>query len=470
MKLRLSLRLDILIVIACTIFLNSDITSAKNRNDAYIDPVKGEIPIICDGPFHKVEGITEPAILNSLMEVKDCGFNSFTKYSDKLGQTLVGNILDASEEVGLKYIVKQWSLADPNYVKGFVERFKSYPALGGWYVADEPSGENLLQYIKCAKDVLATDQNHINYMVYCINPGFPPKKKYPKNGFKKLEAYLKYIDKQYAPSVWPFDFYPIRESVSNGQSTGIKYADPDFYRYLEIFRNISLKTKRPFWSYCLIREILFNDLRKVGNEYKTGLQAIMPAQTEGTLRYAAFTSLAYGAQGLVFWGYTQGSPGQKAKIVEPPLYPSENPFEYYTEEFKLSPIDSEGNRTAVWTNLKSVLSEINKYKELFYQAETIDVRHTTSISGTRKIKFPFGKLSSLTTEAAGVTASLLKKGEYKYLILVSHDPFNRQIITPKFKKDATLVEITSPIYADQNSSSGSIILEPGGYMIYRWKE
>lgn len=456
------------ITLFCVLFSVNPSLSAKTVNAPYIEPTPGQIPIMCDGPFHQMKGLSKQDAIKILHEVKDCGFNCFSKYSELLGDPLIATLLDASQEVGIKYLIQQWSLSDPNYVESFVDRFKSYPAVGGWYVADEPSGKRLLSHINCSNKILSNDPDHINFMVYCTVPTFPSKVKYPKDGYKKLENYLNYIQKENHPSVWPFDYYPIREKFLNGNPTGEYYADPDFYRFLEIFRNISLKTKRPFWSYTVLRETLFYSPVKSGNTYTSHLRSIMPRQTEGTIRYTVFTSLAYGAKGLMFWGYTQAEKGNKAKIIELPAYPEDKPFEYYTEVYGYSPIDSAGNKTALWGDLKKVLSEFNKYSEIFYNAESVDIRHTTSISRTRKIKFPFGKLKSLTTESAGATVSLHKKGNTRYLMIVSHDPFAPQVIYPKFK--SADVECISEITYENPDEKEGIILPPGGFAIFSWKE
>lgn len=296
----------------------------KISNAPYIDPVPGSFPLVCEGPIPKVTtDLPYSEFIKHLEIMKSCGFNSFTKYIDVAdSRPVVEKFLNAAKEVVVKYFVRQWSIADPdlNYCKDFVNRYKDHEALGGWNIGDEPNSDAVARWIASSKIILENDSSHINFFGLSTNPASPVgvslDQYYHPSGNsvlddpinKDLVTYLNYIQAEMGPSLWLFDYYPLMEKVNNGTATGEYYVKSEqFFRYLEVFRAKSLETKRPFWSYVLLRTIYFYDYAGyMDNKYSFWLRNIMPDPTVDGLRYASFTALAYGAQGLIFWGYCRG--------------------------------------------------------------------------------------------------------------------------------------------------------------------
>lgn len=465
----------------------------KISNAPYINPVPGQFPLVCEGPIPKVSAIMSLSEYENHLDImQKCGFNCFTKFIDADDtKTIIKKYLETAEKLGLKFLVRQWALADPDqdYCKKFVDEFKNYKAVGGWNIGDEPDSSAVARWIASSKIILENDPSRINFFGLSTNPaepiGISIDNYYQPFGNailddpinKRLITYLRYIQAEMSPSLWLFDYYPIREEVDNGVATGKYYKeDKAFFRYLELFRAMSLETKRPFWSYVLLRAINFysnnyNDyIEKKCNKCCFGLSGIMPKPTEGALRYASFTALAYGAQGLIFWGYCRGKNKLQTYHVKNNLDgEDEIRCELPNEEYAIAPIMRNNEKTEVWETLKSILTELNQYSNKLLDAESLEVMHTNNVTGTKPLKLPLGKLTAFEAYGEGATIGLLKKGNQKFLIIVSHDPFNEQIIKPTIY-DPSLFEMTRPNYVDINNRPGEIILKPGGYMIYRWEE
>lgn len=68
--------------------------------------------------------------------------------------------------------------------------------------------------------------------------------------------------------------------------------------------------------------------------------------TPAIMRLMCYSALAYGAQGLIFSSYQQRADENGKQIFG-------------------SPIDSDGNRTEMWYNVRSLISEIRSYTHIF---------------------------------------------------------------------------------------------------------
>jgi hypothetical protein len=92
------------------------------------------------------------------------------------------------------------------------------------------------------------------------------------------------------PKVISFDHYAL---FTDGMR-------PDYYENLEIVRRVSLRHNIPFW-YVLLATPLGPDREPAVGEPR--LAGPYRDPTEGELRWQVYTSLAYGAQGLMYFTY-----------------------------------------------------------------------------------------------------------------------------------------------------------------------
>lgn len=161
---------------------------------------------------------------------------------------------------------------------------------------------------------------------------------------------------------------------------------------MNLFKDISGRSDRPFWAYCLTSE-----------HHTSG--ANYPFPTEGIIRFQAFASLACGAQGLVFWPYHLPS--------------NQN------EVYSMAPVTQSGDKTPIWYNLKTVISEIKKWEHIFLGSSS------TSYLVSRDGQFgdSTGPFASISYDGPGIIYSKIKNGEKSYIVIVSLDPFENQTTT-----------------------------------------
>ena len=122
----------------------------------------------------------------------------------------------------------------------------------------------------------------------------------------------------------------------------------------------------------------------------------MQIAKESYLRYEAFTALAYGAQGIVYWTYGQRIPTPQ-------------------EDYQSALVNLNGKKTATWYAAKKVNAEIRKFNNIFYGCEMKMVRHTGDkiYAGTQALSGEIGPFKSLASGGAGVVVSYIENnGEY----------------------------------------------------------
>lgn len=256
--------------------------------------------------------------------------------------------------------------------------------------------------------------------------------------------YLIGIQNGLKPSMWGVSVHPavILQSGSN-------YNDYDlFYRDLQILSLISRYCERPFWyTVCC-------------QSYKSTNKGSTPYPTLEEMKFSAFSALAYGAQGLLYWSY-------RLREDEPTVF------------YQNAPIDRSGNKeTAIWNAVKTVNNEVKALNNVFFESFLIDARHTGSkqYDATSMLTGAFGPLISLTTEDAGVLVSHINTHGQDYLVIVNHafrdGEADSQKIILNFADTWTVKQITAVNGAAvENAVSAkalSLDLPRAGYLVFKW--
>ncbi len=263
--------------------------------------------------------------------------------------------------------------------------------------------------------------------------------------YKTLNAYLKHFQSVFTPALWSYDFYPIL--LRNGQTVALI---SDFYKNMQIFYNQAKETKRPFWAYSMCMPYLTNCKEGETCDPNSPTASGRPIPTEGELRFEAFSALAYGAQGIVYWAYTQRDANS-----------------YSSEKYISAPIDSDGKKTLIWYRVQRVNNEIKKYNHVFCGCEVIEVAHVGKVyPGTQAYTPDFGYFKTLTAQNEGVLVSHIKNGGIHYLIIVNHNPLGTQHVTIKFLNPEKIIEMAGVEMAPEE---GQRMLGPGGYIIFKVK-
>ena len=161
--------------------------------------------------------------------------------------------------------------------------------------------------------------------------------------------------------------------------------------------------------------------------YSTGKNLIQPVALEQYFKFEAFNSLAYGAQGLVYWTYAMSLNSE-------------------TETYLSSLLNRRGERTASWYFAKKTNEEIQKFNYIFLNYKS-SLRITLPYISNSNIKYTtysyksdfFHIGFSLKSEVGeGMVISFFTNsssaGMELYILIVSRDPLNYQNICIERKK------------------------------------
>lgn len=321
-------------------------------------------------------------------------------------------------------------------------------------------------------------------------PGKRPVGDWPQNEVMGSCAtypdYLDVLQRLFKPGVWSYDVYPFKfskieyfddeEIIPSAENCIIRY--DHFYESLQLFYNQSIKTGRPFWAYCMSVE---HEATKDGKP-----EWAMPAPTVPMLKFEAFSAIACGAQGILYWKFGGNDGGRPAKdstyiksyapvVVESYTADGENNWDKY--DFKLK-------NTKIWYAAKEVNAEIHKYEDIFLGAKIVACGHTdNSLIHADKFTFQYGCIESITVTASnspnveekyfgnGVLVSVVTTKALKhYMVIVSKRPFENTPLQIVFKKGYKGIFVNSQqdINSSHNADGKFVVsydLAPGDWII-----
>lgn len=167
-------------------------------------------------------------------------------------------------------------------IDGLIDRLKSEPALGGYYIVDEPLPETFKDIAKLIDRIRSRDLKHLCFVNLFPIFGVPI-----KVGQDPSRTYMKYV-RDYIDIVKPellsYDYYNFYRKGS-----GQPYDGHVYFAHLALIRQAALKAHIPFMN--IIQASNFErDWR-------------FPVAEE--MRWQVYTTLAYGARGVsyfLYWG------------------------------------------------------------------------------------------------------------------------------------------------------------------------
>lgn len=427
--------------------------------DLPITPCPGRFPIVAANAFPNTSQIKDTYVENligcdfnvGIITTSVKGFlNIFSKLAGTDFKLILGSHYLHEDQAYFDYTLKLW--------QNFVYEFSAYPSetydynlqlnpnLGGWCLSDSAQFQDLevlkvevdrfrdAKYALSANDKEDPERNLSPSMVY-IN--------FSSNAIirsieadKSLGDLAKEISNRLNIAPFCFSYFPIE--VINGE---IKIDYDNFYRFLDEVSRLCKDSDIPFWVQCQTQAFLTQIA-----EY--------PIPIESYIRFIVFSSLGYGAQGIVHQSFVKQN---------------NTASEIYT----LAPVDQYGNKTPIWYSLKKVNSEIRKYENVFLGAEHIYTIHTALINPTNEDDSlgsaePSGLIKILYNGDMGVQLSLLKNKEKRYLVIVNHDVERFQEIRIMFTQEYTVFNLITNTSATSEKTL-PMTLAPGGYLIFEYK-
>lgn len=125
-----------------------------------------------------------------------------------------------------------------------VKKYKNNKLLGAYLLKDEPNFDELKEVEEIFDLIYETDENHMT----CVNLACDNNR---IGNLSSYAEYLEYIQNLLYPPVWFYDYYPIR--FSNGKTYS---NDNEFYYYLQMYYDMSVRTNRPFLGTLLVYAII----------------------------------------------------------------------------------------------------------------------------------------------------------------------------------------------------------------------
>lgn len=256
-------------------------------------------------------------------ELQECGFN--------LGGFAQPKDLSIVAAAGMKCFVVDPAMHDRIYqnlpedqitaqVKQLIAATSKSPAVFGYHVIDEPPASKVPQVVRWVKAFEAAAPQtliHVNLL--------------PIGGEKNAEAnYEKYLDsyiQQAKPKAFSFDHYSI---MADGTVRA------NYFQCLEVARRVSIKTGVPFWQIC---------------QAIAHFHYALPSPA--TLRFQAYTSLAYGARGIGWFTYSGRDRGN----------------------YRASAIDLFGHRTPTWDMLREINLQLQRLAPIYTKLKSVGVFH-----------------------------------------------------------------------------------------------
>ena len=259
-------------------------------------------------------------------------------------------------------------------------------------------------------------------------------------GTRSYKDYVEQFQTVIQPSFFPYSWGLIYV-LANGT---VQKGYDEFFLNLESYSLLSLYAERPFWAF--VRSQAY--VRSTGGS--------TPAPTVAQMRFAAFSALAYGAQGIVYDRYRQDADTSSTK-------------------FSLAPIDREGNKTVTWNYVKEVNTDIKALNSIFFETEAVMVRHTgkTQYAGTYMLQGAIGPISQLVSQDSGVLVSHLNTKGTNYIVIVNHDIDKSQLVILDFSDFWKIYRISvvqgKMVKSLLTTTHTYYNVPAGGYLIFTWE-
>ena len=347
----------------------------------------------------------------------DCGFSvSLSTYTSL---DLLVKACRYAEKYGVKILGKcPEMVSNPTLAAQTLKKEKGF---FGYYLQDEPSVPEIQQRQKEIERLGTIDTTHVFYIN--LYPYYQESWVEPATKVKTYPEYLKAASATSCQQL-SFDFYPVMTS-------GIR---PTWYHNLEMIRQESLASGKPFWGFVL----------SIPHDVPFTPDTFYPTPTMGSLRLQVYSNLAYGAQAIQFFTYWNPGSGR---------------FNYHD-----APVDEYGKKTKTYDVVQQMNRELKAVAKLFYGAQILSVHHLGAIpqGTTRQTEMPVNIRSLKIVGRQGAVISQFEKNGHRYLAIVnkSHEQTLRVRIRTRNNVPQHLTKSLSAehVKANYTVAEGDILL------------
>lgn len=368
---------------------------------------------------------------------KYCDLSLNTQLRDRIGNWIGewGNFLDQfyRSEYAKENIVEGWFLADePSesefaYLKNckdlIVEKHNEFLNAENNSTYDDPSDDKSNINYNCLVDLYPSYANKEQLLGVCKESDISPQ-------YLLYEQYLDLFETTFSPQIWMGNFYPFVETDVNKDPTPKLYGRFLYFNHYMASKAFGTGTK--FWAYCLCVQYQGRDK---DNPEKISFR--FPVPTLQLMKYSVFISIAFGAQGIIYWELFQAH-----------------------EDELTAPIMFNGVHSSVYKLVRKLNQEIRKYEKVFlgckkkpevreYVGPTAEGSNQIYplISDKYRLKYiDYNK--NISSDTKGFIISQLKNVydgvETTFYILVNLDYENSQTINISFTTDVIDMMIPLP--------------------------
>ena len=364
--------------------------------------------------------------------LRDAGFDYTFSWCNNFDEAL--HTLDMAAQVGLKSIVQCPELeSDP---EGTVQKLKDHPAVGGWYLNDEPWDNQLDDLGAWARRIESIDTLHPCYInllpSYCFTP----------EGYEK---HLRLFSEKVALPQISFDHYPV------GELGGKVVIWSTWYQNLELVRAEARRTHKPFWAFALATAHTNVGIHVYVHPTPTDEDPAYPIPTIDQLRIQMYSNLAYGAQVLQYFTYW-------------------NPDTTHTLDFHEAPITREGRRTPVYELVRQMNEEIQNRAFVWAGCDVEDVAHMAEGDipvGTKPLTTLPTRIRTQQNVKGSGLVSIIRGGDgHRYVMLVNTNPSEEWNVCVETEADVKLIR-PDGTSAPAECYDALHILSPGNCEVYQ---
>jgi hypothetical protein len=273
--------------------------------------------------------------LERYQEIAGAGFNAvLPPCAGPITPELNRRILELCAQTGLKAIVSDPRLGSGDERTGssgldatldtVVADYAKSPALLGYFLGDEPSAGQFPRLALLDNGLRARDPKHLPYVNL-----FPNYATAAQLGTTTYPAYVRQFLETVRPKLLSFDHYAL---VGPGER-------PTYFENLEVIRRETLRAEVPFSAILLATP---------HGPYRD--------PSEADLRWQVYTSLAYGARGILY--FTYWTPRDE------------------TWHFHNGILDERGHRTAHYEPVRRLNGELNALAPTLVRLRSTGVYHT----------------------------------------------------------------------------------------------
>ncbi len=320
-------------------------------------------------------------------------------------------------------------------VKEAVFQYKGHPALAAYGLKDEPNAE-LFERIATVKKWIKKYDPQTPIFVNLF-PSYATGQQLGTTPSDELgtSSYYEYVKKYVQtvrPSILCYDHYPLWEK---------NVVNPGWYDDLEINRELSQKADIPFWLFI----------------QSEGLHGFMRVPNQQEIYWQAFSAMAYGAKGILWFTYWN-----------PPAPPSDLPEDapaLAKQVHHHAMLDTNGNKNDMYYYVQNANKTVKNWANRLNGWENVSFA-----------RFVDGKLISGKIEAAlniekgnfDILIGIFTKKSHKIFLLVND---NIKMKTEIIMNPAKILKThNSKISEQPNTQKITITLNPGGAVLLKFKK